>query len=90
MPTLVDLSHPLVHGQLNFPFDPKLSIVTHNTVASIGYNITQISMSTHQGTHLDAPYHFFDDGKTVDQIPLERFYGARHRNRARRGARQPR
>jgi arylformamidase len=75
MPTIVDLSHPLVHGQLNFPFDPKLSIVTHNTVASIGYNITQISMSTHQGTHLDAPYHFFDDGKTVDQISLDRFYG---------------
>ena len=75
MPRLIDLSHPLEHGQPNFPFDPKLSVLVHNTVASIGYNITQISMSTHQGTHLDAPYHFYDDGKTVDQMPLDRFYG---------------
>jgi arylformamidase len=75
MPRLIDLSHPLVHGQLNFPFDPKISIAVHNTIASIGYNMTQISMATHQGTHLDVPYHFYDDGKTVDQMPLDRFYG---------------
>ncbi len=75
MPRLIDLSQPLEHGQLNFPFDPKIAVVAHNTVASIGYNITQISMSTHQGTHLDVPYHFYDDGKTVDQVPLDRFYG---------------
>jgi len=75
MTRLIDLSHPLEHGQANFPFDPKLSVVTHNTIASIGYNITQISMSTHQGTHLDAPRHFYDEGAAVDEVPLERFFG---------------
>jgi kynurenine formamidase len=75
MAKLIDLSHPLAHGQFNFPFDPKISILSHNTVASIGYNITQITMATHQGTHLDVPFHFYDDGKTVDQMPLDRFYG---------------
>jgi arylformamidase len=75
MSKLVDLSFPLENGQLNFPFDPKISVLVHNTTASIGYNITQISMSTHQGTHLDVPFHFYDDGKTLDQMPLERFYG---------------
>lgn len=75
MPKLIDLSHPLQHGQLGFPGDPELSVVIHDTIASIGYNVTRIGMSTHQGTHLDAPFHFFDDGKTVDEIPLERFYG---------------
>ena len=75
MPTLIDLSHPLEHGQPNFPWDPKLSIIPHNTVSSIGYNITQISMSTHQGTHLDAPFHFFDDGLTLDRMALDRFFG---------------
>jgi len=68
-PCLTHLTHPLEHGQLNFPFDPKLSILVHNTVESIGNNITQISMSAHQGTHLDAPFHFFNDGKTIDQMP---------------------
>jgi arylformamidase len=75
MPKLIDLSHPLEHGQLNFPFDPKISVIVHSTIASIGYNMTQISMATHQGTHLDAPFHFYDDGKTIDHLPLERFYG---------------
>lgn len=72
---LVDLSHPLEHGQLNFAFDPKISVVVHNTVTSIGYNISQVSLSTHQGTHLDAPFHFYDDGKTIDQMTLDQFYG---------------
>ena len=72
---LIDLSHPLVHGQQTFPMDPKLSIVPHGTTATLRYNITQVSMSTHQGTHLDAMYHFIDDGKTLDQMPLDWFYG---------------
>lgn len=37
MPKLIDLSHPLEHGQLNFPWDPKISVLVHNTVASIGF-----------------------------------------------------
>jgi len=75
MTRLIDLSHPLEHGQATFPYDPKLSIITHNTITSIGYNITQISMSTHQGTHLDAPRHFYDEGNPVDAVPLQRFFG---------------
>ena len=75
MAKIIDLSHPLEHGQPNFPFDPKISIIEHGNIASLGYNITQFSMSTHQGTHLDAPFHFYDDGMTLDKIPLDKFYG---------------
>jgi arylformamidase len=75
MPKLIDLSHPLTHGQLTFPSDPETEIVLHGTIASCGYNITRIGMATHQGTHLDAPFHFYHDGKTVDQVPLTRFFG---------------
>jgi len=75
VPDLIDLTHPLEHGQPNFPYDPKLSVLVHNTVESIGYNITQLSMSTHQGTHLDAPFHFFNDGRPVDQLPLQWCFG---------------
>ena len=71
----VDLSHPLIHGQDNFPMDPKLSIMSHGTIESLKYNMTQISMASHQGTHLDAMYHFLEDGKTIDQMPLDWFYG---------------
>jgi arylformamidase len=72
---LIDLSHPLLHGQRNFPWDPKLSIIPHGTTKTLRYNMTQISMGTHQGTHLDSMYHFLDDGKTLDQMPLDWFYG---------------
>ncbi|HIA35759.1 MAG TPA: cyclase family protein [Flavobacteriales bacterium] len=72
---LIDLSHPMVHGQQTFPMDPKLSIVPHGNTTTLKYNISQISMSSHQGTHLDAMYHFIDDGKTLDQMPLDWFYG---------------
>ena len=74
----IDLSHPMEHGQQTFPWDPKLSIVPHGTTKTLKYNITQISMSSHQGTHLDAMYHFLDDGKTIDKMPLEWFYGITH------------
>lgn len=72
---IIDLSMDIYHEAPTFAFDPKCSVVIHNTVESIGYNITQISMSTHQGTHLDAPYHFIDNGMTVDKIPLETMVG---------------
>jgi len=75
MATFVDLSHPLEQGQATFPDDPKLSILPFHTIGAIGYNLTLVSMSSHQGTHLDVPFHFFDDGKTLDQVPLERFFG---------------
>lgn len=38
-------------------------------------NLSAISMCAHNGTHVDAPYHFYDDGKTIDQVDLERFIG---------------
>ena len=75
---LIDLSHPMEHGQQTFPMDPKLSIVPHGNTTTLKYNITQIVMSSHQGTHLDAMYHFIDDGKTLDQMPLDWFYGPTH------------
>ncbi len=39
------------------------------------YNLTNFSMCAHNGTHLDAPFHFLEDGKTVDEIPLEKTVG---------------
>ncbi len=39
------------------------------------YNLTEFSMCAHNGTHLDAPFHFLGDGKTVDRIPLEKTVG---------------
>jgi kynurenine formamidase len=71
----IDLSHPLRDGLPSFPSDPKLSIAPHATIAKDRCNVTRVTMGTHQGTHLDAMFHFVADGKTLDQMPLEWFYG---------------
>ena len=39
------------------------------------YNLTAFNMCAHNGTHIDAPFHFINDGKTVDELPLEAFVG---------------
>ncbi len=74
-PRFIDLTHPLVHGAPTFPNDPKLAIIPHARIATHQFNTTHVLIGTHQGTHLDAMYHFFDDGRTLDRMPLDWFYG---------------
>jgi arylformamidase len=59
-----------------YPGDPSPERQTLNTMASGDlYNLTAIRMCAHNGTHIDAPYHFIRDGKTVDEMPLSAFVG---------------
>ena len=44
-------------------------------VAKDGYSIERVSCMTHTGTHMDAPYHFLEDGVTVDKIPPSQLVG---------------
>ncbi len=39
------------------------------------YNLTAFSMCCHNGTHVDAPYHFIPGGKTIEEISMEHFVG---------------
>lgn len=39
------------------------------------FNLSAFSMCAHNGTHMDAPFHFIESGKKVDEISLERFIG---------------
>ena len=59
-----------------FPGDPapKRNILNSMKNGDL-YNITEFSMCAHNGTHVDAPSHFIDNGKTIDEIPLEKFVG---------------
>ena len=59
-----------------YPGDPtpKREILDSMDSGSL-YNVTSFSMCAHNGTHVDAPYHFINDGKTIDQVDLDRFVG---------------
>ena len=59
-----------------YPGDPKPEKQTLCATASGDlYNLTAFSMCAHNGTHIDAPFHFLRDGKTVDEMDLEVFVG---------------
>ncbi len=63
-------------GMPGWPTQPLLEYEMIKSVAQDTYALTLISqMVTHTGTHLDAPAHFLSDGKTVDQLPFDSYYG---------------
>jgi kynurenine formamidase len=72
---LVDLSFDIYDRAPTFWTDPKTAVIEHYRIEDLGYHMTQLLLSTHTGTHLDAPFHFLDDGLTVDRIDLRRGFG---------------
>ena len=65
-----------VFGCTVFPGDPspEREILSDMKNGAL-YNLTAFRMCAHNGTHVDAPYHFYKDGKTIDQVDPERFIG---------------
>ena len=79
---LYDISQEVFSCRV-YPGDPApRKQVLSATASGNLYNLTAFSMCAHNGTHVDAPFHFLHDGKTVDQIDLSHFVGdcfvARH------------
>ena len=72
---IYDLSQPLFHNCPGWAQYPSTHITRDFHVPVDGFNSEMMHMNTHTGTHLDAPFHFFQDGKTIDQIPLDAFAG---------------
>ena len=59
-----------------YPGDPKPERqVLSATAAGDLYNLTGLSLCAHNGTHVDAPFHFLPEGKTVEQMDLSVFVG---------------
>ena len=65
-----------VFGCKVYPNDPMPEkIVLKSMQKGDVYNLTAFNMCAHNGTHIDAPFHFIKDGKTVDELCLEAFVG---------------
>lgn len=69
---IIDLTADIYDGAPTMPMDPKCSVSEHCNLDTLGYNLARITTSTHQGTHIDAPFHFFNNGETIDKIDLSR------------------
>ncbi len=76
MARFFDVTVPLSAAVPVFPGDPRFHMeLSHRIADGQPYNVGRITMGAHSGTHVDAPYHFLADGKTVDQLPLEILIG---------------
>jgi arylformamidase len=73
---IYDISVPIRTGGLVYPGNPEIEVTLQQAVAKgAGANVSFVRFGSHTGTHADAARHFFDDGQSVDQIPLERLIG---------------
>ena len=70
--TLIDVTRAISPGMLVYPGDMRPAFVQEDRG---NYLISDIRLSTHTGTHIDAPVHYLKTGDTIDTIPLSHLVG---------------
>ncbi len=73
---LFDLSHPLHNNMPVYPGDKQPEITTVATHEGQNYQAMRFRLSTHTGTHVDAPFHMINDGLSLDKMPIDTFAGS--------------
>lgn len=72
----IDISQPLQNDMAEWPGDTPFSYEVALTKADTGsVNIGKMTTSMHMGTHIDAPFHFDDNGKRVLELPIDLYIG---------------
>lgn len=71
--TRYDLTHLLTDGMPVYPGDPPVSVSPAATMADEGYRVTELALSTHSGTHVDAPSHLLADGPSLADYGVDAF-----------------
>jgi kynurenine formamidase len=72
---IVDLSMPITSQTPVYPGDPKPHTEPAATFAENGYHVSRLVLGSHTGTHVDAPFHFREDGAQIAEVPLTYFIG---------------
>ena len=69
---LIDLTLTISESIPSFPGSPKPQFILWSNLKDDGYNLELLFLSSHTGTHIDAPYHFVKKGQKIDQIMTKR------------------
>jgi len=74
---IVDLTIPITHGMPRFPryYIPSVELQPTATHEKERRSIHRLIMGTHNGTHIDAPFHMVPDGARIDEVPLDSLIG---------------
>ncbi|MCI0560283.1 MAG: cyclase family protein [Nitrososphaera sp.] len=83
---IIDLTMKISAAIPVFPGSPHPSFVPWTKLDTHGYDSESIFMSTHTGTHMDAPSHFVQGRASIDEIPASRFVSSAILVRARKRA----
>ena len=71
-----DITLPVSADLPVWPGDPAFVLQSMDSMDEGGsVNTSRLTMSVHMGTHVDAPHHFLNNKKTVDQLPLNILFG---------------
>jgi arylformamidase len=70
---VIDLTMGIVNSMKVFPGSPQPSFITWSRFETHGYFSEVMFLSTHTGTHIDAPAHFVQDSITIDRLDVRRF-----------------
>jgi arylformamidase len=72
---MIDITVPLRPGMDVWEGDPPFEREPALTIANDGSNVSKLTFSSHAGSHIDAPYHFFNSGSPIDELPLDPMIG---------------
>ena len=72
---IIDLTHTITPEMPMYPGSAAPSMTPTGSLTRTGYRETQITLSSHTGTHMDAPRHILRDGCGLDQLPPSQFCG---------------
>lgn len=72
---ILDLSQPVYHACPAWPTYAFTNVNYEARYATHGFTAERIDMNSHTGTHMDAPYHFSDSGRPLDQLDISVFQG---------------
>jgi arylformamidase len=73
---VLDISVPNRPGMHVYPGDPELRVECVRTTAGGDVcNLSLLTLGSHTGTHVDAPYHFLGDGARLGDVSLDRMVG---------------
>ncbi|MDX2443553.1 MAG: cyclase family protein [Bacteroidales bacterium] len=72
---IFDLSHLINNETTIYPGSVKPSIKITGDIIENGYSEHELTLGTHTGTHVDAPSHMILNGKSLDQLPFQKYIG---------------
>jgi kynurenine formamidase len=70
---IIDLTLTVSDKIPTFPGSPRPNFIPWENIKEDGYNLELLFLSTHTGTHMDAPYHFLEKGAKIHEISLNKF-----------------